>query len=71
MTEHMYLFRVKWDFAKANPSRWAGSIQAQTFGAENEGFLISAPDEKAARDILKKKHRANPFYVKMTIEKRG
>ncbi|KKM26607.1 hypothetical protein LCGC14_1583110, partial [marine sediment metagenome] len=64
-------FRAKWDFAKASPANWAGSNQARTFGKDNEGFVISAPDEKAAKEILKKKHRVNPFYVKLTKESVG
>ncbi len=64
-------FRAKWDFNKASPANWHSSKQAVKFGKDNEGFVISAPDEKAAKDILKKKHKVNPFYVKLTKESVG
>jgi hypothetical protein len=51
-------YRIAWDWTKAQPSRLPPE-----FGPRNEGFLVTAENEAAARDVVRYLHHLNPFYV--------
>ena len=64
----MAKFRAKHNYSASQPSK--SSVES-TYGKGNAGFIIVAKDEKEAKEILKKKHNLNPFYVKLTKESKN